>query len=71
MNKNVTSGGLRKRGILKKEDVKDNAFEFYKNPDPEKVKDNGSEMHWFSNYKKWILPSKKSLQHFFSRKLVQ
>jgi len=41
-------------GILKKEDVKDNAFEFYKNPDPEKVKDNGSEMHWFSNYKKWI-----------------
>jgi N-acetyl sugar amidotransferase len=45
--------GLEK-GILKKEDVKDNAFEFYKNPDPEKVKDNGSEMHWFSNYKKWI-----------------
>jgi len=45
--------GLETR-ILTKEEISNNALEFYRPPDLEKIEKINTQMHWFSFYKKWV-----------------
>lgn len=41
-------------GLFDKEEIAQNPFMFYRQPDPEALKKLGCQMHWFSYYKKWV-----------------
>ncbi len=41
-------------GVLKKNEVEDKSFEFYKQPSLNKLAKINAQLHWFSYYKKWI-----------------
>lgn len=41
-------------GILKKEEIANKAFDFYRQPKLESIKKLGAQMHWLSYYRKWV-----------------
>lgn len=43
-----------KVGLFSKEEIDNNAFEFYKTPPYDQLHKLNPEMHWFSYYKKWV-----------------
>lgn len=45
--------GLEKK-IFSKNEISEAELQFYKAPKPEEIIKSGTEMHWFSYYKKWI-----------------
>lgn len=42
------------RGLFKKEEILENALQFYRPPHPDAIIKTGAEMHWYSYYKKWV-----------------
>ncbi len=40
--------------LFSKEEIANNPLMFYRQPDPEALRNLGCQMHWFSYYKKWV-----------------